>query len=88
MGGIWERGQIVKGTWNLADAVVFTGDFKLGRPYGAGKLNFTGSGLTQIGSFDEIKSSQGDEDDDEDTSVAEQAKAPKVEWNGESLVAF
>ena len=88
MEGIWDNGQIVKGTWNLADAVLFTGDFKLGRPYGAGKLDFTGSGLTQIGSFDKIKSSQVDEDDDEDSSLTAQAKVPKVEWNGESLVAF
>lgn len=88
MEGIWDNGQIVKGTWNLADAALFTGDFKHGRPYGAGKLDFTGSGLTQIGSFDRIKSSQVDEDDDEDSSFAAQAKVPIVEWNGESLVAF
>ena len=86
--GIWERGQIVKGTWSLADFAIFTGDFRLGRPYGAGKLDFTGSGLTQLGSFDNVTSSQGDEDDDEDASFTDQVKVPKVEWIGESLVAF
>ena len=88
MEGVWERGQMVNGAWNLADAAIFTGDFKTGRPYGAGKFDFIGSGLTQIGSFDDIKPSQGGEDDDEETASSEQAKVPKVEWNGESLVAF
>jgi MORN repeat len=87
MEGEWEMGQIVKGTWNLAQAAVYTGEFKNGCPYGAGKFDFAVSGLTQSGSYVESTSADNGEDEDE-TTVGDQPKVPKVEWRGQSLVAF
>lgn len=54
MTGEWENGQITKGQWVLQNSAVYDGEFKLGRPYGAGKFTFQ-SGLTQSGAYIEKK---------------------------------
>ena len=54
MTGEWVDGQITKGQWVLKGSAVYDGDFKLGRPYGAGKFTFE-SGLSQSGSYIEKK---------------------------------
>ena len=86
MEGEWENGQILKGTWQLANMAVYSGDFKMGRPYGEGKFDFLKSGLTQTGSYVEVKPVDGEEDDEQ--SEGEPLRAPKVEWKGHSLVSF
>jgi radial spoke head protein 1 len=49
MSGTWDNGTIVNGSWILQGAGQFDGNFKLGRPFGAGKFTFA-SGLSQAGS--------------------------------------
>lgn len=52
--GTWENGQITTGQWELKNAAVYTGNFKLGRPVGEGTFVFE-SGLQQTGSYVEEK---------------------------------
>eukprot|EP01032_Pedospumella_encystans_P020893 gene20893-23726_t len=44
--GEWVEGQVTTGQWVLKNAAVYEGEFKLGRPFGAGKFSFE-SGLVQ-----------------------------------------
>ena len=87
MEGEWENGLILTGKWCLANAAVYTGDFKLGRPYGVGKFDFIHSGLTQHGSYVDSKPVEGEEEEEE-PAEGEAPRPPKVEWKGQSLVVF
>ena len=87
MEGEWDNGQIIKGTWQLANMATYTGDFKFGRPYGEGRFDFSKSGLTQSGSYVEVKPVDGEEEDDE-PGEGEPPRAPKVEWRGQPVVSF
>lgn len=84
--GTWENGQILTGTWILAGAATYTGNFKVGRPYGAGKFEFLNSGLIQTGQYIDSKPIEGEEEDE--VVEGEPTRPPKVEWMGDSLVAF
>lgn len=80
--GQWEEGQLVSGSWELKGAGVYDGQFKLGRPFGAGKFSFA-SGLTQQGEYVKIKSP-----DEEEPAEGEAPKTINVEWSGKSIVTF
>lgn len=60
MTGEWENGQIKTGKWVLKGAAVYTGEFKLGRPFGKGV--FYESGLEQSGAYAEKKKTEEDEE--------------------------
>ncbi len=81
--GQWVNGDMVSGTWELKGAGVYEGEFKLGRPVGAGKFSFA-SGITQTGSFVEKKPAEGEEEAAEEGAV----KVPNVAWSGDSIVSF
>lgn len=81
--GAWENGDMVSGTWELKGAGSYSGNFKLGRPLGAGKYAFT-SGITQGGSYVEKKAAEGEEEAAEEGVV----KQPNVSWSGDSIVSF
>jgi hypothetical protein len=83
MEGTWENGQVLSGSWVLKDCATYSGEFKLGRPFGAGKFEFNTSGLTHTGSFTEVKT-----EDDEEPAEGDPPKPPNVAWKGDSLVAF
>lgn len=80
--GEWVDGDIVSGSWELKGSSVYTGKFKLGRPIGEGSFAFV-SGLTQTGTFEEIKVPG-----EEEPAEGEPPKAPNVAWKGNSVVAF
>ena len=82
MTGTWENGQILAGSWTLKDCSVYTGEFKLGRPYGAGKFDFAG-GLSQSGAYEEFKT-----EDEEEPAEGDPPKPPNVAWKGTSIVSF
>jgi len=84
--GSWDKGQITRGKWVLQGAAVYEGEFKLGRPYGAGQFSFT-SGLVQKGSFVEKKPAAGEEEE-EPVAEGEAPRPPNVTWQGESIVSF
>lgn len=81
--GQWVNGDMVSGTWELKGAGNYAGNFKLGRPVGAGKYSFT-SGITQTGSYNEKKAAEGEEEPAEEGVV----KQPNVSWAGDSIVSF
>ena len=81
--GVWENGQITTGNWELKGAGEYTGEFKLGRPFGAGKFDFT-SGLSQTGSYVEEKRGE----DEEEPAEGDAPLPPNVAWKGDSIVAF
>lgn len=83
--GTWENGQIVTGKWVWKQAAVYEGEFKLGRPYGAGTFTFS-SGLVQKGVYEEKKPAEGEEE--EPPAEGEAPRPPNVTWNGESIVSF
>jgi hypothetical protein len=87
MDGKWDNGQILSGTWIMPNYAVYTGEFNLGRPTGAGKFDFSNANLTQSGSYVESKRAEGEEEEEE-LGEGEPPRPPKVEWKGESLVAF
>ena len=72
------------GKWELKGAGVYTGDFKLSRPIGEGKFDFT-SGLSQGGSYDEKKPAEGEEEEAPEEGVE---AVPNVAWVGQNIVAF
>ena len=76
MTGTWENGQILDGSWTLQNCAVYTGEFKLGRPYGNGKFDFA-SGLSQSGAYEEFKV-----EDEEEPAEGDPPKPPNVEWKG------
>lgn len=80
--GEWVEGQVTTGQWVLKNAAVYEGEFKLGRPFGAGKFSFE-SGLVQTGSYAEKKKT----DDDEPVEEGE-VRPPNVSWVGDSIVSF
>ncbi len=81
--GQWVNGDMASGTWELKGAGNYAGNFKLGRPVGAGKYSFT-SGITQTGSYNEKKAAEGEEEPAEEGVV----KQPNVSWAGDSIVSF
>ena len=83
MKGTWEDGNIKSGSWILKNAGSYEGEFKLGRPYGAGKFTFTSSGLSQTGSF--IEKPKGE---DEEEPAEGEVVPPNVTWAGDSIVTF
>jgi hypothetical protein len=83
--GTWVDGQIVKGKWTLKGAAVYEGEFKLGRPFGAGKFEFA-SGQSQAGSYVVQKPAEGEEE--EPAGDGEGARPPNVAWRGNSIVSF
>jgi hypothetical protein len=83
--GTWENGTIVTGAWELKGAGVYEGDFKLGRPFGAGNFSFA-CGLTQTGSFVAKKLPEGEEE--EPVGEGEAPRPPNVEWKGNSIVSM
>lgn len=82
MTGEWENGEIKKGQWVLKGAAVYTGEFKLGRPYGPGNFAFE-SGLEQSGAYTEKKRTE-----DEEEPAEGEVRPPNVSWVGESIVSF
>jgi hypothetical protein len=82
MTGEWESGQIKTGKWVLKGAAVYTGEFKLGRPFGPGAFSFE-SGLEQTGAYAEKKKTEEDEEPAEG-----EVRPPNVNWVGESIVSF
>lgn len=82
--GTWDSGNILHGAWELKGAAVYNGEFKMGRPYGAGKFSFA-SGLSQTGNFVEVKKT-GDEE--EEPVEGDGPKAPNVAWKGVSIVSL
>lgn len=84
MVGNWENGQFKTGKWELKGAGHYEGTFKLGRPIGTGKYTFA-SGLTQLGSYDEKKRTEEDEELDEEEAAS---RPPNVAWKGQSIVAI
>ena len=82
--GNWEAGQIITGKWELKGAAVYDGEFKLGRPFGAGQFTFE-SGLVQTGEYAVIKA-PGEEE--EAPAEGEAPKPPNVTWVGNSIVSF
>lgn len=83
--GTWENGMIITGQWVLQGAGVYDGQFKLGRPYGAGTFTFA-SGLKQIGMYAEKKLAEGEEE--EPVGEGEAPRPPNVIWQGDSIVSF
>ncbi len=83
MTGEWEKGQIKTGKWVLKGAAVYEGEFKLGRPFGAGRFSFE-SGLVQSGAYAEKKKS----DEDEEPAEEGEVRPPNVSWVGDSIVSF
>jgi hypothetical protein len=81
MVGIWNNGEFKSGKWEFKGAGHYEGTFKLGRPYGQGKYTFV-SGLSQLGSYDEIKASAEEEETEENVAP------PNVVWRGQSIVAM
>lgn len=84
--GTWENGEILSGTWILhnndkTNYAEYTGNFKMGRPYGEGKFVYK-NGITQSGKYEESKVS-GEEEIEVDAT-----KPPNVKWNGNSIVSF
>ena len=84
LNGTWENGQIANGSWEMRGAATYTGDFKLGRPFGPGRFQFE-SGLAQTGTYAVVKV-PGEEE--EAPAEGEAPKPPNVTWNGDSIVAF
>jgi len=82
--GEWQNGQIVTGTWELKKAGVFTGNFKMGRPLGPGRFDFS-NGIIQDGAYVEEK--RGMEEEDEAQGDEDAARAPNVSWKGNSIVS-
>ena len=85
MTGNWVEGQVVTGSWTLKGAAVYDGEFKLGRPYGAGKFSFA-SGLGQDGAYTVQKAAEGEEE--EAVEEGQPARPPNVAWRGNSIVSF
>jgi len=85
MVGTWVDGQITTGKWILKGAAVYKGEFKLGRPFGAGSFTFA-SKLVQKGAFVEAK--KGADEEEEAPADGEAPQPPNVVWEGESIVAF
>ncbi len=83
--GTWENGQMTTGKWVWKEAAVYEGEFKLGRPYGAGTFKFA-SGLEQKGNYEEKKAAEGEEE--EPPAEGEAPRPPNVTWKGESIVSF
>lgn len=82
--GQWEAGQITTGKWELKGAAVYDGEFKLGRPVGAGQFTFA-SGLVQTGNYAVIKQ-PGEEEAAPEEGAA--PVPPEVTWIGDSIVSF
>ena len=82
--GTWVGGEMTTGKWELKGAGVYTGEFKLSRPFGEGKFDFT-SGLSQGGSYDEKKPAEGEEEEAPEEGVE---AVPNVAWVGQNIVAF
>lgn len=80
--GEWVEGQITTGKWVLRGAAEYEGEFKLGRPIGAGKFTFE-SGLEQSGTYVEQKA-----EDEEPADEGEGPIPPYVTWVGSSIVSF
>lgn len=82
--GDWENGQITSGSWELKNAGIYEGQFKVGRPYGPGKYTFA-SGLVQTGEYVEKKPTE-----DEPEPEVEEGKLvpPNVSWKGTSIVSI
>lgn len=83
MTGEWVGGQITSGQWVLKGAAVFDGEFKQGRPFGAGKFSFE-SGLVQTGTYSETKKAGEEEEEPAEGEV----RLPNVAWVGKSIVSF
>lgn len=81
--GSWEKGQFLKGSWEMKGFAVYDGEFKHGRPIGAGKFSFT-SGITQTGVYVEAKKPEGEEEPASEGGPV----APNVAWQGDSIVVF
>ena len=79
--GTWENGEIVSGSWIQENYAEYTGNFKMGRPYGEGKFVYN-NGITQTGKYEEAKVSAEEEGEVDPT------KPPSVKWNGNSIVSF
>lgn len=82
--GSWYEGTIVGGNWELKGFGVYSGEFKLGRPFGEGKFVYD-NGLQQSGKF-VVKKVVGEEE--EVPAEGEAPVPPNVEWKGDSVVAF
>ena len=82
--GQWEAGQITAGKWELKGAAVYDGEFKMGRPFGAGQFTFA-SGLVQTGEYAAVKV-PGEEEDA--PAEGEAPKPPNVTWVGTPIVSF
>jgi hypothetical protein len=83
--GTWENGEMTTGAWELKGAAVYTGSFKLSRPFGEGKFDFA-SGLSQSGSYDVKALAEGEEAEAPEEGAPE--LPPNVTWNGANIVAF
>ena len=83
--GEWVDGQITKGEWVLKGAAVFTGEFKLGRPFGEGKFVFN-STLSQTGAW--VQKKLGPDEEEEPVGEGEAPRPPNVTWEGKSIVSF
>ena len=82
--GNWDNGQFKTGKWEFKGAGYYEGTFKFGRPLGTGKFTFP-SGLTQMGSYEEKKPVNEDEEED---SEEDTLKPPDVVWKGQSILAI